>query len=185
MNELNRDQWKDLMKMMVWVECAFESFVDHEILGHIQAAKAVVPFKTMCPPKFDMPIHICGAKYFGGMAFGPNMFLRCHMDKDFMWSVATVLVKNVDAYMVDDDIVVYFCFPTLGVVVPLRPGDYLPFDATIPHCISSRCHYSDNLMCISIFLKSLVLGLNNNALALTNQQKYLSQKCNEIYHSSN
>jgi hypothetical protein len=33
-------------------------------------------------------------------------------------------------------IVVYFCFPTLGVAVPQHPGDYLMFNALIPHCIS-------------------------------------------------
>ncbi len=34
-------------------------------------------------------------------------------------------LKGKDKYELDDDDVVYFCFPTLGVAVPLRPGDFL------------------------------------------------------------
>jgi hypothetical protein len=37
------------------------------------------------------------------------------------------------AGIIHGDAFVYFCFPTLGVAVPLRPGDYLRFNALIPH----------------------------------------------------
>jgi len=78
-----------------------------------------------------------------------------------------------------DDIVVYFCFPTLGVAVPLRPGDYLLFNALIPHCVSSRCRHNDSIMCVSMYLKTAVIGMNNNALSLTKNQAMLAKR----YHS--
>ena len=45
-------------------------------------------------------------------------------------------------------------FPTLGAAVPLRPGDFLLFNALIPHCISSRCKQSDEVMCLSMYFKT-------------------------------
>ena len=64
----------------------------------------------------------------------------------------------------------YFCFPTLGVAVPMKPGDFLLFNSTIPHCISSQCHADEKIMCIAMFLKTVVLGLNNHAIPLTEEQ---------------
>jgi hypothetical protein len=67
-------------------------------------------------------------------------------------------------------VVVYFCFPTIGVAVPLRPGDYVLFNATIPHCIYSRCKFEDEIVVTSTYLKTLVVGMNNNNLPLTQKQ---------------
>jgi hypothetical protein len=43
--------------------------------------------------------------------------------------------------------------------VALRPGDLLIFNALEPHAISSRCHKSDKLLCVSMYLKTAVVGL--------------------------
>ncbi len=64
------------------------------------------------------------------------------------------------------DVVLYFCFPTLGVPVPLRPGDFLIFNALIPYCVLLRCRQVDQVMVISMYLKSAVVGMNNNDLPL-------------------
>jgi hypothetical protein len=60
-------------------------------------------------------------------------------------SIAQVHLKGKDKYELHDDVVVYFCFPTLGVAVPLRPGDFLLLNALIPHCILSWCKQTDNI----------------------------------------
>jgi hypothetical protein len=80
--------------------------------------------------------------------------------------------------MLDDDVVVYFCFPTIGVAVPLRPGDYLLFNARIPHCISSRCKFEDEVMCTSTYLKTAIVGMNNNSLPLTDEQAWTINQLN-------
>ena len=94
-------------------------------------------------------------------------------------SMAQIHLKDKDTYNINDDIVVYFCFPTLGVAVPLRPSDFLLFNALIPHCVSSRCRHNDSIMCVSMYLKTAVIRMNNNDLSLTNNQAMLAKR----YHS--
>ena len=48
-----------------------------------------------------------------------------------------------------------FASLTIGVVVPLCLGDYLLFHAQIPHCISSRRTFEDEIMCTSTYLKDI------------------------------
>jgi len=91
-------------------------------------------------------------------------------------SISQVFLKGQNTYETDDDVVVYFCFPTLGAAVPLRPGDFLLFNALIPHCISSRCKQRDEVMCLSMYLKTACVGLNNNDLVLTTPQAALVRK---------
>lgn len=169
MSNLPMEHWKRLLKMVRWAETVFESFADAKILRHIHSAKEVVPFKT-----FRIPGTNCCSNYFGGVAFGPNVFLRCHTDEDFTLSVAMVLLNGEDAYHPDSPVVAHFCFPTEGFAVPMRPGSFLLFDATVPHAISSRSQSSDTVMCISFYLKSKVVGLNNNSLKLTKEQELLA-----------
>ena len=70
-----------------------------------------------------------------------------------------------------DRVVAYFCFPRLGIAVALRPGDLLTCNALEPYAISSRCHKSDKLLCVSMYLKTAVVGLNNNDVELTEKQE--------------
>jgi hypothetical protein len=169
--------WRRIMRMVMHAELLFESFAGDEVLQHIRCAKDIVPFQTMhSPPVDDGSPPIPAAKYFGSIAFGCNVFLRCHTDDDFTLSVAHILLDGKDCYELDDDVVVYFCFPTLGIAIPMRPGDFLLFNSSVPHCISTRCRASQKIMCISLFLKTLVVGCNNNSLALTPTQQILSEQ---------
>jgi len=133
-------------------------------------ARELIPFKTMRAPPFDSAF--CRhprTKYFGSIAFGCNVFLCCH----------TVLADH-DSYKLDNDFVVYFCFLTLGVAIPMRPGDFLLFNARIPHCISSRCDKNHKIMCISMFLKTAIVGLNDNSIPLTPMHFELSKKYGDL-----
>jgi len=173
--------WRRIMKMVKRAEVLLEAYAPQEVLDHIRIAREVVPFKTMHAPHFNGAFkRIPAAKYFGAIAFGCNVFLRCHTDDDFTMSMAHILLRGVDVYRADDDVVVFFCFPTLGVAVPMKPGDFLIFNATIPHCISTRCHQADSIMCISMFLKTAVVGLNNNSIPLTNVQHQLADQYRDM-----
>ena len=112
--------------------------------------------------------------YFGALVFGCNIFLQCHTHSDFMMSIANVHLKGNDKYEVDDQIVIYFCFPTFGIAVSLRSGDFLIFNALIPHCVSSQCRQVDEVMVISMYLKSTFVGLNDNLLPLDKNQSHLA-----------
>ena len=77
-------------------------------------------------------------------------------------------------YSLIDDIIVYFCFPTLGIAVPLRLGDQLIFSPQVPHCISSRCNHNQEVISTSMYLKDAAVGLNDNTMELTPQQQRLA-----------
>jgi hypothetical protein len=94
--------------MMRRAELFFEMIADHQVVGHILHARMVVPFKTMS-----------GSKCYGEIAYGCNVFLCCHTNADFTMSTSQVFIKGRNRYEIDDEVVVYFCFPSLGVAVPL------------------------------------------------------------------
>ena len=107
---------------------------------------------------------------YNGLAFGKNAFLRAHTDQDFTYSDAQVHVDGTE-YHLDDPIACYFCFPRLGIAVPLRPGDYLLFNALEPHCVSSRCNTDIDVYTMTCYLKTAVVGGNNNQRPLSNEEE--------------
>jgi hypothetical protein len=175
MDALPDAHWRSLVWMTKRAERTFRMIASHSVLSHVHHAKRVVPFKTFSSPNDDTNGNF-NADFFGGIAFGTNVFLRCHTDADFTFSIIQVFLKGKSQYLFDDDVVVYFCFPTIGVAVPLRPGDYLLFNAKIPHCVSSRCRFDDEIVVTSMYLKTAIVGMNNNDLPLTNEQAWIIEQ---------
>mgnify|MGYP006146831185 FL=1 len=178
---LPQRQWEHLVWLMKRAETSFRSIADHCVLSHLHHAKKLVPFKTFTSTGVDKTSSF-SSDFFGGIAFGSNVFLRCHTDADFTMSITQVFLKGIPEYHLKDDVIAYFCFPTLGVAVPLRPGDYFMFNALIPHCISSRCNLKDEVMCTSVYLKTAIVGMHNNNLKLTPQQSQVAEKLNLKKH---
>jgi hypothetical protein len=127
--KLPQHHWRVLMSLMRFAEYCFEAITDHQVISHVYHAKQVIPFKTMNMSSCKKSSSL---KYHGGLAFGCNLFLRCHTDDDFTMSMAQIHLKGKDQYTLADDVVVYFCFPTWGVAAPLQPSDFLLFNAQIP-----------------------------------------------------
>ncbi len=94
---------------------------------------------------------------------------------DFTYSVIQVHVDDMD-YGLMDDVVAYFSFPQLGVTVPLKPGDFLLVNALEYHCLSSRCQSDVDIYCVSSYLKTAVVGGNDNT-------RQLSEKAVECLNS--
>ena len=120
------------------------------------------------------------AKIFNGVAFGYNVFLACHSDIDYTYSITSVYLEG-HVNMLDDVVVAYFCFPRLGIAVALRPGDVLIFNPREPHVVSSCSRDSDKILCLSTYLKTAIVGLNDTAIPLTTEQ----ERCVNIYPSIN
>jgi hypothetical protein len=91
-------------------------------------------------------------------------------------SIVQVFVKGKETYHIGDAVVVYFCLPALGVAVLLRPGDYLMSNSLVPHCISSRCNNRDDVIVLSMYMKTSLVGMNNNKLEITLLQAILSKR---------
>jgi hypothetical protein len=109
------------------------------------------------------------SEIYQAFAVGKNVYLSTHIDKDYAYSAIVILTQG--KYELHAEPVAYFTFPESGVAVPLRPGDVLFFDASEPHSVSSRCRDSDDIYCISFYLKSSQVGKNNNNLRLTKKQE--------------
>jgi len=77
-------------------------------------------------------------------------------------SIVQAHIDNHD-YQLNDRIVIYFAFPRIGIAVALRPGDFLLFDPQEPHSISSCCKAEDEIFCASSYLKTAIVGLNDNS----------------------
>ena len=168
--------WDFLLEMMRRTEKALSSFVQTESLRQLNAAKALLKFKTMSSISQNIP----PCKIFGGLAFGINIHLSSHIDEDYTWSVVSVHLYDHE-YKPHDRVVAYFCFPRIGVAVALRPGDILVFNPTEPHAISSRCNVNDNMYCLSMYLKTGVVGLNDNNVCLTDVQVYMKDQYSSMH----
>lgn len=106
---------------------------------------------------------------YQAFAIGKNVYLCAHEDKDFTYSAVTILTKGV--YNEKDNVVAYFNFPRLGLAIPLKPGDVLFFNPKEAHMISSRCQNEDDIYCLSFYLKSNLIGGNDNSQLLTEEQE--------------
>ena len=58
----------------------------------------------------------------------------------------------------------------------IRPGDLLVFNPSEPHTVSSRCDKDDEVYCLTTYLKTVVVGLNDNRIELTPLQNDLCKK---------
>ena len=152
--------WDTLLNLLQRAEYAFDMFGSTDMIRHIVEAKKRVPYLTMAP-SHSLSSTQKSARYYNGAGFGVNVFLRCHVDNDFTMSIVQVQMNK--CYNEDDPIVCYFCFPRIGSAVALRPGDFFMFNPQEPHCISSRCKSDDRIYSISCYLKTRVVGLNDNS----------------------
>lgn len=125
-----------------------------------------------------------GTNIFNGIAFGVNIHLRAHVDNDFTYSTIQVHVNEVE-YGLEDKVVCYFCFPRLGVAVPMRPGDFLLINALEYHCVSSRCSDDDDVLCLSCYLKTAVVGGNDNSRTLSEMERDCLGRFDEILEEEN
>ena len=165
MKSLPDSHWRTFVWMMKRAEESFRQFAEHAVISNLFHARKLVPFNTFTSATTNYE-----ADYFGSIGYGTNVFLRCHTDQDFTMSIIQVLLKGRTRYNLDDDIIVHFCLPTIGVAIPLRPGDYLLFNPKLPHCLSSRCAFEDEVISTSTYLKTAIVGMNNNDSPLTKEQ---------------
>jgi hypothetical protein len=153
-------EWDSIHRVLKRAEYAFVRYMDTDIIQHISCARSPVKFKTMEPsPSLT---HKKLARYYNGLGFGINVYLRSHINQDFTKSIVQAHINNHD-YQVDDRILCYFSFPRIGMAVALWPGVFLLFSPQELHSISSCCKSGDKIFCISSCLKMGVVGLNDNS----------------------
>ncbi len=151
-------EWDSINRVLKHAECAFNRYMDTDIIRHISCARSPVNFKTMEPS--PLSTRKKSARYYNELGFGINVYLISQFDQDFTMSIVQAHIDNHD-YQVDDRILCYFAFPRIGMAVALWPGDFLLFNSQEPHSISSRPKSGDKICCISSYLG--VVGLNDTS----------------------
>ena len=109
------------------------------------------------------------ARIFSSLAVGKNATLSSHIDKDFIYSLVTVLLKDYDPVKDHDRVLAYFTFPGANVSVPLRHGSVLIFNPLYRHSVSCRTSEDDTLLCVSLYTKSAHVGGNDNSQVLSEE----------------
>jgi hypothetical protein len=118
------------------------------------------------------------SRIFSSIATAHNVCLNSHTDDDAIYGVVTNLDSDPTKIpSIDNDVSLFFTFPTLGLAVALRPGDILLFNPTIYHSVSSRCNPQQNIWCTSLYTKNAIVGGNDNSLLLENKQREVFRSC--------
>lgn len=169
---------KRIIRYFRQVEHLFMQFVGTEEIRLVKEAIDLVEAKTFKIADSSSTQRSSSTCIYGAFAFGKNVYLNCHWDKDFTYCATSIHMKK--QYSESQDVVAYFAFPRLGFVIPMRPGDILFFNPKEPHCVSSRCNNHDNIYCMSLYLKSDNIGKNDNSLPLTDNQEELFRKYNKV-----
>ena len=152
-----------IRKLMARCEEAAKGFIPSDELCGLRIAQLLGEWKEISGVS-SIPI-------WGSLACGRNYYLNSHFDEDFFYSLTTVtsehgLKEDIDRYSMDADVCNYFTFAEQGVTVALRPGDMLIFNPLYQHCLSSRTssYENDDVFCLSLYLKTAVVGKNDNSL---------------------
>jgi hypothetical protein len=105
------------------------------------------------------------------------VYLRTHIDINFTYSVIPIKNQLVSSLQTStqteiqiDDVLCYFSFPRLGVTIPLTPGNFLLVNALEYHCLSSRCQSDVDIYCVSSYLKTAIVGGNDNNRQLSEKE---------------
>jgi hypothetical protein len=138
-----------------------------EVPSGLNKAKLMFPYPTFPGRGTGCP----NSRIFSSIATAHNVCLNSHTDDDAIYGVVTNLDSDPTKIpSIDDEVSLYFTFPTLGLAIALRPGDILFFNPTIYHSVSSRCNPQQNIWCTSLYTKNAVVGSNDNTLLLENDQ---------------
>lgn len=168
-----------ILKYFRGIEHLFEMYVDTDQIRLIHEAIKLVDAKTFTIPLRQVHLQNRDAessRIYGAFASGVNVYLNSHRDKDFTYCATSIHMR--DEYKMTHKIVAYFAFPKLGIAIPLRPGDVLFFNPKEEHCISSRCDNADEIYCMSLYLKSDNIGLNDNSIPLSQTEELLLNQYN-------
>lgn len=144
-----------LWKMVEHVSKQYMRYDDLRALGFIKQRSLFPTFPLLTSEKVASTSTI-----WPSIALGKNVFLPVHKDRDYFLSVITPVSQDGAG---NDDILNYFCFPEIGVSVPLRCLDLLIINPVVSHCVSSRCNSKKETYNASFYLKTAVVGGNDNS----------------------
>jgi hypothetical protein len=122
---------------------------------------------------------------WSSIATSCNYISPAHTDEDAFMSTLFVshykkkgnIGENAQ-YELNQNIALYFCFPTAGVAVALRPGDVLLFNPIYYHCCSQKCEFykTEDVFLTSLYMKNKQISNNDNKIGLTSKTEWYSNQ---------
>ena len=170
--------WDEMIRAIKRGEHALEGYSGTDAIRRIHEASKLVDWEKPQTTSGEK-----NGKVFNAVAFGKNVYLRAHIDHDFTYSVIQAHVER-PVYGVKDEVVCYFCFPKRGIAVPLRPGDFLLINALESHCVSSRCRSDEDVFVLSCYLKTAVVGGNDNKRELNEKEIQSLQEYDRVLETT-
>ena len=157
-----------LQSYIIESEALFERSIPSDEASKVREGVKLNGATTLSMPAIDG----WQAKYYNSIAgCHGGVTLAMHIDEgDFGMGHISV---QMETHTVENPILVYFCFPTLGFAIPLRRNEHLFFNPLVPHMLSSKRQKSFRILPLSMYLKKDVLGLNDNSLPLSDKHKQL------------
>ena len=143
---------KRIIRYFQQVEHLFLQFVDTEEIRLIKEAIDLVQAKTFIIADSSPSQKNSSTGIYGALAFGKNVYLNCHWDKDFTYCATSIHMKK--QYSESQEVIACFTVPRLGVVIPLRPGMFyltIRKSLIVYHLVVTTmtiffvCHYTSNL----------------------------------------
>jgi len=171
---LPQRQWDQLVWLMKHAETSFSLFTDHCVISHLHHAKKLVPFKT----------------------FSSTVDKSSTLSSEFFWwdciwfkcipslSHRYRLHNEHHRYSSKDDPNIKSTIMSLRIFVFLPWKWQFLFVQVITSCltISSRCNMEDEIMCTSVYLKTVIVGMHNNDLKLTHKQLQVAHQLKRNTH---
>jgi hypothetical protein len=92
-------EWDSIHRALKRAEYAFNRYMDTDIIQHISCARSRVKFKMM--EQSPSTTHKKLARYYNGLSFEINVYLRSHIDRDFTMSIVQAHINNHDYQVAD------------------------------------------------------------------------------------
>jgi hypothetical protein len=170
---MSEQEWNEICVTTSRYEKLYRSFISTEDVQRISSARSVIAFPSFSPPPSQNGFRQEGT--FASLAFCKNAHANVHVDSDMCQGMIVVHEPGAH-YVYRQHILAYFCFPCHGVAVPLRPGDTIIFNPCEPHCLSSPVDGTKEYYSVAMYLKTSVVGLNNNSLPLSSVEEYIYER---------
>jgi hypothetical protein len=158
------DEWSKsrIRELMTICHDVAKAYVPGGEIRGLRSAQLFAKWPTMKGMKCE-PI-------WGSLSCGRSYHLNSHTDDDFFYSLTTIVSQygfepgRLDKYQLNAEVSNYFAFAEQGIAVALRPGDMLLFNPMYQHCLTSRTLYyqEKDVFCLSLYLKTAIVGGNNN-----------------------
>lgn len=166
-NLMKPDDYDTIVSHVKRCEEAIKQYLPTKTISHSQQSQHALRYPLMR----DYSNNVV-TKIFSSINIAINAYLRAHTDHDNTISIVSVHLREYQ-YLMKDKIIAYFVFPTLRIAIALRPGDILIFNPRVPHCLSSKCRDEDKVFTHSMYLKTALVGLNDNGKELTPFQEQI------------